>query len=146
MPSFDEEFARLGREAEPAGVHGLVGVRSGNIYYAGKLDTDAMGITWTVRPTAEDHFRLLRETGGYVALKEAWELLVQFGADPSTGELAVRVLPVPAAPFPRGHLTSIVVHATGGIVDLSGEAGLAPYHRAMTARTGVLIPGGVVAR
>lgn len=116
-----------------AGVAGLVGIRSDRYYYVGKIDWPKMndGAVGLAGGTPAD---TLAYTGGYVALKDAYEMLVQHTPEgPKVGA-------VPIAPFTEA--TSIVVRVDSW-VDLSKEPWLVNVDRAMTGRSGILLPGGL---
>lgn len=120
-------------DARVAGVAGLIGVRSDRYFYVGKVDWEKMnGVT--AAPWAQ----VLQETGGFLALREAYEIVVQHRPLPD-GRLQVAIADLPI--FPNEYATAVVVRADM-VVDLSQDEGLAKIHSKMTGRPGLLIPGG----
>jgi len=93
---------------------------------------DLAGATWRQE--------LLSHTGGYVALKEAWELSVRF--QKRDDGIAMIMDPLPVPPFGMGG-SRIVVRADM-LADLSGEKGLVQYHRQMTGRSSLVLPNSVI--
>ncbi len=112
--------------ARVAGVAGLVGVRSDKYYYVGKLDNDVKTIG----------------TGGgalgpgYVALKDAYEIVVQHRPLES-GATEMLLLPLPIGPF---HGPTRVIVRVDAYLDLSTVEDMAAINRAMTGQSGVLLP------
>jgi len=105
------------------GVAGLVGVRSDRYYYVGKLDREA-------------HTPLAAEEG-YVALKDAYEIVIQHR--PRAGEdLEMTVVPLPIGPFEKP--TKVVVRVDA-YLDLSQCRSMVEIDRVMTGSTGLLLPG-----
>lgn len=113
-----------------AGVAGLIGVRSDRYYYVGKLDPEGMA-TRVRFPVNND--------GGYVALKDAYEILVQH--TPTQEGMKMAIMPTYIAPF--GGPTRVVVRVDA-YFDLSGEAEFVNIDRAMTGRSGLVLPGSAL--
>jgi hypothetical protein len=111
--------------ADVAGVAGLIGIRSDKYYYVGKLDPDGM------RRFPDGG------VGGYIALKDAYELVVQHRPQPG-GSIEMTLLPLPIGPFEGP--TKIVVRVDA-YLDISTCANMVDLNRAMTGTSGLLLPG-----
>lgn len=112
-----------------AGIAGLIGVRSGQFYYVGKIDREA---------DAEVKQRLGTT---YVALKDAYEMLFQHRPTPEGLQLIEMPLPIP----PFSGATKVTVRADA-IFDLSTESSMVKFDKAMTGGSGLVLPGGPLRR
>jgi len=131
-------MAKFSEAGNVAGVAGLVGIRSDRFYYAGKVDEDQVTEQWLDLWRAGRWFSALALSNGYVALKGAYELIVNF--KPHGDNMQMVCAPLPIAPL--GGPAKVVVRADA-VVDLSREGGLVEIHRMICGDTGVLVPGDV---
>jgi hypothetical protein len=112
--------------ADVAGVAGLIGIRSDKYYYVGKLDSSAKAA--------------MGASGfgpGYIALKDAYELVVQHRPQQS-GAIEMTLLPLPIGPFEG---PTKIIARVDAFLDLSTCENMINLNRVMTGGSGLLIPG-----
>jgi hypothetical protein len=109
-----------------AGVVGLIGVRSGTHYYAGRLDS-----------SQEATMGASGFGPGYVPLRDAYELVVQHRPQ-RDGTVEMTLLPLHIAPF-RGPIKIIV--RVDVFIDLSECEDMVEIDRAMVGSSILSLPG-----